>query len=213
MFGFGTENLIELIRAVGYLGVFAIVFAESGLFFGFFLPGDSLLFTVGFLASQGYLDIALSMFLIFAAAVAGDSVGYFFGKKVGSSIFSREDSFLFHKNNLAKAKKFYEKHGSKTIVIARFVPIVRTFAPIVAGVGQMDYRKFISYNIFGGLAWSLIITGGGYFLGKSLPQADKYLTAVIFGIICVSLLPVFYSAVKNKLGKPKFLKNELPDKK
>ena len=142
---FGID-LISLIKTAGYLGLFFIVFAESGLFIGFFLPGDSLLFTAGFLASQGYLNIWILAPLMFVAAVLGDNFGYAFGKKVGPALFNKEDSFLFHKDHLVKANDFYAKHGPKTIVMARFLPIVRTFAPILAGVGKMEYKTFNSDN-------------------------------------------------------------------
>ena len=191
-------NLVSLIKAAGYLGVAGIVFAESGLFFGFFLPGDSLLFTAGFLASQNFLNIYLLAPLVFISAVAGDSVGYAFGRRVGPRIFRREDSLLFHKEHLVRAEKFYEKHGRKTIILARFVPIVRTFAPIVAGVGKMRYSSFLFYNIIGGFLWGVGLTGAGYFLGSTVSDIDKYLLPIVLGIIFLSLLPVFWHFVKEK---------------
>lgn len=190
-------NLPDLIQAVGYFGVTAIVYAESGLFFGFFLPGDSLLFTAGFLASQGYLNIGLLMALTFVAAVLGDSTGYWFGKKVGPKIFTREDSFFFRKSHIEKSKAYFEKHGKKTLILARFIPIVRTFAPILAGVGEMDYKTFISYNVIGGALWTIGITAAGYFLGRLIPDVDKYLLPIILVIIVVSLLP----AIKHFFSK------------
>src|SRR3989344_3629379 len=146
-------DLISIIKTAGYFGIFGIVFAESGLFIGFFLPGDSLLFTAGFLASQGFLNIWILAALTFLAAILGDNFGYAFGARVGQAIFSREDSWLFHKDHLVRARLFYEKHGAKTLVLARFLPVVRTFAPILAGVGQMNYRTFFFYNVFGGFLW------------------------------------------------------------
>jgi membrane-associated protein len=184
-----TENLINIIQAFGYFGIFAIIFAESGLFFGFFLPGDSLLFTIGFLASQNYLDLTISIIVIFFGAVLGDNFGYYFGKKVGPKIFSKEESLFFHKDNLEKAQTFYEEHGAKTIVLARFVPIVRTFAPILAGVGKMKYKKFLFYNIWGGLFWTILITGAGCILGKIVPDIDQFLFPIILIIILISFLP------------------------
>ncbi|MEK7182390.1 MAG: VTT domain-containing protein [Patescibacteria group bacterium] len=195
---FSSANLIELIKVIGYFGIFVIIFAESGLFFGFFLPGDSLLFTVGLLASQGFLDIYLSIFLIFIAAVIGDSVGYAFGKRVGPKIFYKDDSFFFNKNNLIKAKDFYEKHGTKTIIIARFIPVIRTLAPIVAGVGEMKYKKFISYNIIGGFIWSFGVTLAGYYLGILVSGADKYLFPIILIIISTSFIPAIWEYFKSK---------------
>ena len=195
---FSGDNLINLIKGVGLLGIFVIVFAESGLFIGFFLPGDSLLFTAGFLASQGFLNIALLLLLAFLGAVLGDSVGYFFGKKIGPKIFNRKDSLLFKKENLLKAQSFYDKYGPKTIILARFVPIVRTFAPIVAGVGEMHYSTFIKFNIIGGFLWSMGLTLGGYFLGALVPNVDKYLLPIIALIIFISILPPLYEFIKSK---------------
>lgn len=194
---FSSQGVIELIKITGYIGIFGIVFAESGLFFGFFLPGDTLLFTAGFLASQGYINIWLTLILIFAGAVIGDSVGYTFGCKVGPKIFKREDSMVFHKDNLEKAKTFYEEHGPKTIILARFIPIIRTFAPIVAGIGQMKYKKFIAYNIIGGFLWAFVVTLAGYYLGKTIPNIDKYLLPIILGIIIVSFIPPLLHILKN----------------
>lgn len=186
-------DIISLIKAVGYIGIFAIIFAESGLFVGFFLPGDSLLFTAGFLASGGLKDFQLSLTVLlvgcFIAAVAGDSVGYWFGRRVGRRLFEREDSTFFKKKYIIKAQEFYEKHGSKTIVLARFIPIVRTFAPIVAGTAEMHYRTFITYNLIGGALWSIGVTLAGYFLGHLIPDIDKYLLPVIILIVLISVAP------------------------
>jgi len=195
---FGDQSLPDLIRTVGYLGLFGIVFAESGLFFGFFLPGDSLLFTAGFLASQGYLNIWILLAVLFVAAVLGDNVGYTFGRKVGHKIFSRTDSIFFHKDNLVRAEKFYEKYGSMTIIIARFVPIVRTFAPIVAGIGKMSYKVFFLYNLIGGLLWVLSMTFAGYLLVKIIPDIESHLTLVVGIIIILSILPPIFHFIKEK---------------
>ncbi len=182
-------NLEHLILTGGYLGLFFIVFAESGLLLGFFLPGDSLLITAGLLASRGYLDIQLLILVCIAAAILGDTVGYWFGKKTGPKIFKKEESLLFHKDNIIKANKFYKEHGGKTIIIARFLPFIRTFAPIVAGVGEMEYKRFLSFNIFGGIFWVLTTTLLGYFLGNTIPDIDRYIVWIILGIIIVSGLP------------------------
>ncbi|HEU5315465.1 MAG TPA: VTT domain-containing protein [Chloroflexota bacterium] len=193
-------NLEETIIAFGYLAVFAIVFAESGLLIGFFLPGDSLLFTAGFLASQPHLfeergapgmNLGILAAGAFVCAVAGDSVGYSFGSRVGRRLFQREDSIFFHKKHLERAQAFYERHGGKAIVLARFMPIVRTFAPIVAGMGQMTYGRFLFYNLFGGLLWGVGVTVAGYFFGQLLPpdQVDRYLLPVIVLIVVVSVAP------------------------
>ena len=187
----------ELIRTVGYLGVFAIIFAESGLFIGFFLPGDSLLFTAGFLASQGVFSLPLLLVGCFLAAVIGDSVGYTFGRRVGPRLFQREDSVLFHKKNVYKAQEFYEKHGAKTIVIARFIPVVRSFAPIVAGIGNMRYGHFLTYNIVGGLLWAVGVLLAGYFLGSVIPDVDRYLLPIVVLIVVVSVAPAAYHMLKD----------------
>lgn len=195
---------ITVIQTVGLLGIFLIVFAESGIFIGFFLPGDSLLFTSGLLASQNHLNIFALLPLVFLGAVLGDSVGYLFGRRVGGKIFSRGDSFFFHKDHVLRAQKFYAKHGKKTIILARFVPIVRTFAPILAGVGMMEYRFFLAYNILGGFFWAVGLTLIGYFLGALVPNVDKYLLLIIGGIVLLSLIPVMreiwhgFKARKNK---------------
>jgi membrane-associated protein len=194
-------NLVDLIKTAGYLGLFGIIFAESGLFFGFFLPGDSLLFTAGFLASQNFLNIYLLIGLTFLAAVLGDNTGYWFGKKTGPKIFSKEDSLLFHKDHIKKAEDFFTKYGPKTIIFARFVPIVRTFAPILAGVGRMEYRTFFFYNLVGGFLWTAGLSSLGYYLGQAVPNIDKYLLPIVITIIIVSILPNIYQILKVKLKK------------
>lgn len=190
-----------LVETLGLIGVYAIVFAESGLFFGFFLPGDSLLFTAGLFASQGYINIYWLLIGTAVCAIAGDSVGYAFGKKVGPAIFSREDSFFFKKKHVESARVFYEKYGVKTIVFARFVPIVRTFAPIVAGVANMNYRTFLLFNIIGGVCWVFSMTLAGFFLGTFFPNIERYLHYIIFGIIVVSFIPVVVEVVKARSSR------------
>lgn len=194
-------DLVSLIQTIGYLGIFIVVFAESGLFIGIFFPGDSLLFTAGFLASTGIFNIILLCLICFIAAVIGDNVGYAIGKRYGPRIFNKEDSFWFHKKNLVRAEKFYEKYGGKTIILARFTPIVRTFAPIVAGVGKMDYKTFFTYNIVGGFLWAFGISLAGYFLGRSIPNVDKYLLPIVGLIILISLLPTVLHLVQEKFSK------------
>jgi membrane-associated protein len=171
-----------------YLTLFLIVFAESGLFVGFFLPGDTLLFAAGFLASENLLNLPLLLILFFIAAVTGDTVGYKFGRKYGRKLFNKPDSRFFHQDNLQKAEAFYEKHGKSTIILARFIPVIRTFAPIVAGIGNMDYKTFLSYNIVGGFLWTVGVTLAGYFLGQIIPDIDKILLPVILGVIVISIL-------------------------
>ncbi|MBI2100434.1 MAG: VTT domain-containing protein [Candidatus Vogelbacteria bacterium] len=178
-----------LVQAAGLLGVWLIIFAESGLFFGFFFPGDSLLFTAGFLASQGHLELWLLIIGAVAAACLGDSVGYWFGAKVGPKIFSRADSFFFHQEHLERTRVFYARHGKPTIVLARFVPIVRTFAPILAGVGRMEYQVFLIYNLVGGAVWGGGLPLLGYLLGAIFPGVDRYLLVIVAAIVVLSLIP------------------------
>lgn len=198
-------DLISLIKTVGYAGLFGIIFAESGLLIGFFLPGDSLIFTAGFLASQKFLNIWLLMPLLFVGAVLGDNVGYAFGKKVGPMIFKREDSLIFHKDNLERARIFYEKYGGKAIILARFMPAIRTFAPILAGVGRMKYKLFFFYNIIGGFLWSVGLSWAGYFFGNTVPNVDKYLLPVIALIIFISVLPVFIGILRHAENRERII--------
>ena len=188
-------DLVELIRTVGYLGVFTIVFLESGMLVGFFFPGDSLLFTAGFLASQGILDIKILIVGCFIAAVTGDSIGYYIGKKLGPKIFTRNNSIFFHKKHLERAQRFYEKYGGKTIILARFIPVIRAFAPVVAGVGKMDYKRFVTFNLVGGVLWAIGVTLAGYYLGSLIPDVDKYLLPIVGLIIIASVLPVLHHAL------------------
>jgi membrane-associated protein len=185
---FGID-LTKLIETIGYLGLLGIVFAESGLFFGFFFPGDSLLLTAGLLASHGELTLWILLLSLPLAAILGDNVGYWFGKKVGPPIFQRENSLLFRRRNLLAAKSFYEKHGGKTIILARFMPFIRTFAPIVAGAVEMDYRRFFLFNATGGALWSIGVTLAGYFVGQTVPGIDRYFLLVVALVIVVSALP------------------------
>jgi membrane-associated protein len=180
-----------IVRWGGYVGLTTIVFVETGLLVGFFLPGDSLLVTAGLLASQP--DFGLNVYylglLLSIAAVAGDQVGYYIGRKTGPRIFTREDSRFFNKKHLYRAHQFYEKHGGKTIVLARFMPIIRTFAPVVAGVAEMRYRDFVFYNVFGGLLWVWTMLFTGYFLGRWVPGIDRHIEKVILVVIFLSILP------------------------
>ena len=190
-----------IIQTLGLLGVLLFVFAESGLFFGFFLPGDSLLFTAGFLASQGLLP-AWPLFLgAFVAAVLGDNVGYSFGKHIGIGLFSKDKSFFFNKKYPEQARLFYEQHGKRAIIIARFIPIVRTFAPIVAGVGLMEYRPFFFYNILGAGLWTLLIAGGGMFLGRVLPNAEHYISLLVIVIVVLSVIPPIVHVIRERRQK------------
>ncbi len=181
----------ELIRWGGYTALVAIVFAETGLLAGFFLPGDSLLVTAGLVASgEGPLHIGWLIVLLSVAAVAGDSTGYAIGYHLGPRLFSREDSRFFHKSHLARTQRFYERYGVKTIILARFVPIVRTFAPTVAGVGKMRYPTFLTFNVVGGVGWVASMTLAGYSLGRLVPDIERYLHWVIAAVIVLSCLPL-----------------------
>ena len=191
-------DIPHLVAAAGYAGLFCIVFAESGLFFGFFFPGDSLLFTAGLLAWGGLFNIWLLIPLLALAAILGDQAGYWFGAKVGPALFSREDSLFFHKRHLERTQLFYAKHGARAVVLARFIPIVRTFAPIFAGIGRMRYPTFLSYNIAGGILWSTGLTLFGYFLGGTVPNSQHYLLPISALIIVVSLLPIAYEMIFSK---------------
>ncbi|RYG70197.1 hypothetical protein EON80_08375 [bacterium] len=196
------EGIKELLVAGGYLLLFAIVFAETGLLIGFLLPGDSLLFIAGFCAANAEkfgvnISLVPMIILLCVAAIAGDTVGYFIGRKAGPALFSRPDSKLFKRKHLESAQAFYEKHGPKTIVLARFVPIVRTFAPTVAGAARMDYKQFLTYNIFGGIGWITSMSLLGYFLGN-IPAVEKNLDKAVVGIVFLSIAPMILHAMKEK---------------
>jgi membrane-associated protein len=182
----------------GYAALCGIVFSETGLLIGFFLPGDSLLFTVGVVAGDGVLNIALVILLLSLSAMIGDSTGYFLGRRTGQAIFSRPDSRLFKREHLLRTKAFYERYGGKTIVYARFVPIVRTFTAFVAGVAQMPYRRFLPYSICGGLGWVMLCTIAGYFLGR-LPFVQQNFEKVLLGIIVLSLVPAVLEFRKSRV--------------
>lgn len=184
-------TLTALVQFIGYPGLFAAVFLESGVFFGFFLPGASMLFTAGLLASQGFFNVWILIPLLTIAAILGDNVGYWFGAKVGIRLFLRPDSRFFHHKHLESAKDFYEKHGTRAIFLARFIPIVRTFAPIVAGVVGMRYRTFITYNILGAVVWGAGVTFAGYYLVTRFPGIQQYISLIILGIIVVTTIPIF----------------------
>jgi membrane-associated protein len=184
-----VSDLEQFTRTIGLFGVFGIVFAETGLLIGFFLPGDSLLFTAGFLASQGVFDIVPLSLGCFVACVLGNIVAYAFGARVGRQLFERTDSRLFQKKHLVNAHAFYEKHGAKALVLARFIPAVRVFAPVIAGVSAMDYRKFTIVNVVGGALWAFGLTWAGYWLGQTIPNVDRYLLPIVALIVIVSVLP------------------------
>jgi membrane-associated protein len=192
-------NVPELIRLGGLLGLVLIVFAETGLMVGFFLPGDSLLVTAGLFAAKGDLDIVWLNLCVIAAAVLGDAVGYWIGYRAGQALYSRPNSFFFRREHLVKTHEFYERHGGKTIVIARFMPIVRTFAPVVAGAASMTYRRFAAYNVVGGILWVLSMTLTGFFLGRVVPDIDRHIHIVVAVVILLSLVPGIVSVIRAKL--------------
>jgi membrane-associated protein len=190
-----------IIKWGGYFGLTAVIFAENGLLVGFFLPGDSLLVTAGIFAARGDFNLWYLIALFTLAGIFGTSVGYYIGYKTGKKIFTREDSFFFHKKHLNEARSFYEKHGAATIVLARFIPIVRTFAPLIAGVGEMQYSKFLIYNIAGGFGWVVSMLLIGYTLGATIPGVMDHLELVIILVVFVSILPGIIKYLYTKLKK------------
>lgn len=204
-------DLVDIIITLGIFAILVVIFAESGLLIGFFLPGDSLLFTAGALFATGILpgnvpiNIHWFVFFLFIAAVLGDTVGYWFGRKFGVKLFKKPDARIFKQAHIQTAQKFYEKHGGKTIIMARFVPIVRTFAPVVAGIGKMEYKKFLSFNLIGGFLWTVGITYLGYFAGKAIVAAgvdiDSVILPIIFLIVFISLLPPAIEILKDKKNR------------
>ncbi|HET6369321.1 MAG TPA: VTT domain-containing protein [Pseudomonadales bacterium] len=198
----GSVSLADLIRWGGYLVLVAIVFCETGLLVGFFLPGDSLLITAGLVAAAGSLDIWLLNLLLIPAAIIGDSVGYAIGYRAGPRLFTKEQSLLFSRKHLLRTREFYEKYGGKTIVLARFIPLLRTFAPVVAGIGQMQYRRFLFYNVFGGVLWVASLTWAGYLLGTLIPDISRYIHIVVLVVILLSMVPVVVELWKARRRAP-----------
>jgi len=192
----GAQSLDALIRWGGYTVLVAIIFVETGMFA--FLPGDSLLITAGLVAAAGHLNIWWLNVLLSVAAVAGDNVGYAIGARVGPRLFTREKSRFFNPAHMERTRHFYARHGAKTIVIARFVPIVRTFAPVVAGVGQMPYRRFVFYNVAGGIGWVLSMTWAGYLLGQAVPNIDRHIHLVVIVVIVLSLVPIAIEILRER---------------
>jgi membrane-associated protein len=193
-------NVPELIRWGGLFGLIVIVYAETGLMIGFFLPGDSLLVTAGLFAARGDLDLLWLNLSLMAAAIAGDATGYWIGLRAGTALYNRPNSFLFRRQHLIKTHEFYERHGGKTIVFARFMPILRTFAPVVAGAATMTYRRFAFYNIAGGILWVASMTLTGYFLGQAVPNIDEHIHYVVAVVIFLSLLPGIIAFLRIKMS-------------
>ncbi len=198
-------DLKAIIEAVGYVGLFSIIFAESGLLVGIVFPGDSVLFTAGFLASQGLFSIGWLIVVCFVAAVAGDSVGYAFGRRVGKRFFVYERSRWLNPANVSRAQGFYQRHGGKTIILARFLPGIRTLAPILAGVGEMHYLTFLGFNLIGGVLWAIGLTALGYLLGNVIPDADRYIITIVLGIVVLSTLPTLVPVMSSKERRQKLL--------
>jgi membrane-associated protein len=196
-------NIKELVTWAGYPGLAAIIFSETGLLVGFFLPGDSLLVTAGLFAAAGFFDVSILIPLLIFCAVTGNATGYYIGKKGGHALYNREESHFFKKQHLIKTKEFYEHYGPITIVMAQFMPFARTFAPVVAGIAEMTYTKFASYNVIGAIAWitSMVLTG--YFLGSTIPDIDKNIHYVIIAVVFLSLLPGIIKYLQVKYGKKK----------
>ena len=193
----GVYSLDSLIQWGGYTVLFAIVFAETGLLIGFFLPGDSLLVTAGLVASAGALNIWWLNVLLIVAAVVGDSTGYAIGRRLGPRLFTRQKSLLFNPAHVERTRRFYERYGAKTIVIARFVPIVRTFAPVLAGVGEMEYRRFVFYNVAGGVGWVVSMTSAGYLMGQ-FRVIGSNIHIVVLTVIVLSLIPIAVELLRER---------------
>jgi membrane-associated protein len=197
-----------LLQLFGYIGLAVIVFSESGLLVGFFLPGDTLLITAGIFASQGHLNIMLTLAIIIVAAIIGDSVGYFIGSKVGPKLFTRPDSRFFSQKNVQEAHAFFEKYGAQSIILARFLPIIRSFVPTIAGVSKLSYKKFLTYNIIGGTLWGLVVTMLGYTLGRVIPNMDHYILPVVITVSIVSFIPLIVHLQKRRRPKAKEVADE-----
>jgi len=211
---FDLAHLVTLYGATaGYAMLAGIIFAETGLFFGFFLPGDSILFPAGLLASQGLLDLTTLCIIAFIAAVTGNTVGYFFGKHFGKRLFTKDDSFFFKKKHIQQAHNFYQKHGGETVILARFIPIIRTFGPIVAGISDMNLTRFIIYSAIGGALWAIGVPIAGFYLGKFIPDVDKFLLPIILLVILLSILPGLIELVKTKERRRKLFAFVLRHKK
>lgn len=206
-----VSSLDELIRWGGYVLLFAIVFAETGLFFGFLLPGDSLLITAGLVAASGKLGFWETNFTMMTAAILGDSTGYFIGKVLGRKLFEREDSLIFRREYLERTQAFYDKHGGKTIFFARFAPVIRSFATTVAGIAGMSYLRFIGFSISGAITWILSLTSLGYFLGSQFPELDTYINLIISATVGAIILSIIFKLVRAKIELRRAKSAKLPN--
>lgn len=202
-------TLDEIIRWGGYLGLFAIIFSETGLLVGFFLPGDSLLVTAGLFAARGELDIVILCPLLLVAAICGNGTGYFIGRRLGSALFDRPQSRFFRRDHLLKTREFYEKYGGVTIIMAQFMPFARTFAPVVAGIAEMQYRRFAFFNIMGAVLWICGMTLLGYFLGRTFPQVVNHIELLVATIVFISILPMLIKYLQHRLKKPSLAEDDV----
>lgn len=191
-------DITYLVHTVGLFGIFAIIFAESGLFFAFFLPGDSLLFTAGFMASQGFFSLPVLILGCMVCSTTAGYVGYWFGRTVGHKLFEKADSLFFRKKHLEDTKRFFDRYGNKTVVLAHFVPVIRTFAPIFAGIGEMEFHRFSFWNIVGGIIWPGIIVTAGFYFGRLIPGVEKYFIPIVLLIVIASILPGVFEWYRNK---------------
>lgn len=191
-------DLKSLLQTIGYLGLFGIIFAESGIFLAFFLPGDSLLFTAGILASQGFFSLGIVMVLVGIAAISGGFLAYYIGYQTEEYLFHRKGSFFFQPHHMEKTKKFFALYGDWAIIAARFIPIIRTFAPVIAGTSEMSLKKFVPANIIGGILWAVAMPAVGYFLGSRVPNIEHYITPVLLGVIILSFVPILWRFFKKR---------------
>lgn len=201
-------DVTHLVQSGGLLMLAAIIFAESGMMVGFFFPGDTLLFSAGILAAAGHLPIVWTVVVIAAAAIIGDNCGYHIGKHLGPRLFKKKDSLIFREDLIQKAERFYEKYGTKTMLIAHFIPVIRSFAPVTAGAGKMDYRQFVVYDAIGDIAWATSITLLGYFVGSQIPGVEKLIEPILVIIIAVTLLPTLFHALKDPKIRSKLLRRK-----
>ena len=194
-------DVSHIIQSGGLPLIAIFLFAEVGLFLGFFLPGDTLLIAAGIYAKQGKLSLAAVILVAAAAAIAGDSTGYSIGRKLGRRVFTKDDGIIFRKDHIEKAEAFYEKHGAKTLLVSHYLPIIRTFTPLLAGVARMVYRKFLFFNVIGDITWAVSVTLVGYYVGSRIPGVDKYILLIIGGVVLASLVPTLYHVARTRLNK------------
>ena len=198
-------DVTHIVQTGGLLLIALIIFAESGMMVGFFFPGDTLLLSAGILAAAGQLSVVWAIIIIALAAIAGDNTGYHIGRKLGPRLFKKEDSIIFRHDYIMKAEWFYEKYGTKTMLLAHFVPVVRSFAPVTAGAGKMSYKQFVLFDAIGDVAWAISVTLFGYFVGSKIPGIQKYVDPLLIGIVLLTLIPTIYHALKDPIIRAKLL--------